>query len=164
MLWVFFGNGDGLLTFSRGKKQLGLRLLRTDSGHYLLPSELKTSKSSSDGWSDEIELAVNKATSHLVYHACQQWNDVSGHFLPLVYGLQEANQLQVQVPDCLKDTGVDRKRIEIENVKHAVPVEPIEMVKNYALGKGLDSCVDCPNCKNSAIDENYDENCKQYAV
>ena len=57
---------------------------------------------------------------------------------------------------------MERKRIEIENVENDVPVEPIKMVKDYAIGKGLD-CVNCENCKNSAIDDdNGDENCKQY--
>ena len=64
----------------------------------------------------------------------------------------------------IDDIEIEEENIEIDNAKNDVPVEPIDMVKNYALGKGFDSCVDCQNCKNSAIDESYDENCNQYGA
>ncbi|CAE8655901.1 unnamed protein product, partial [Polarella glacialis] len=74
LLTNFFENGDGMLIVHDNGKRLLYRCLLTESGHYILPTDIIKNNNIVD------EKATRKASAFydaVLHHAKQQWSDIS---------------------------------------------------------------------------------------
>ena len=77
MFTSWFENGDGLLVICPKEEPEMLRLLLTDSGHYILPTDTNTAAEVSQNDKKEVTLFCTKVANA----SSKKWNDVSSRVL-----------------------------------------------------------------------------------